>query len=88
MDHTRLLSKIRNYNTLDQAFSYACHDRIKVDAYVDYFELEHCQNNKEQILDELKDELDCPDEYIQRPRLCVLPTKNRSVLSPDGLFKL
>ena len=75
MDHTRLLNEVRNRNTLDQAFEYACYDRIRIDHYMDFFELEFIRNHKSLVLDELEDELKTSSTFRQRPAYAFFPPK-------------
>ena len=75
MDHMTLLNQIRQRNTLDQAFEYACHDRMHTDHYVNLFELEYARDHKAQILDEMEMELANPDTYRQRPAFAFFPPK-------------
>ena len=71
----RLLNEVRNRETLDKAFEYACYDRVQIDYYMDFFELEFFRNNKPQVLDELEEELKTTSTYRQRPAYAFFPPK-------------
>ena len=75
MDHMRLLNEVRNRDTLDQAFEYACYDRIRIDYYMDFFELEFFRSHKSQVLDELEEELKSASTFRQRPAYAFFPPK-------------
>lgn len=75
MDHMTLLNQIRQRNTLDQAFEYACYDRMHTDHYVSLFELEYVQGHRSQVLEELVTELADTDTYRQRPAFAFFPPK-------------
>ena len=75
MDHMRLLNEVRDRETLDQAFEYACYDRVRIDYYMDFFELEFFRNNKSQVIDELEEELKTTSTFRQRPAYAFFPPK-------------
>lgn len=75
MDHMRLLNEVRNRETLSQAFEYACHDRIRTDHYMDFFELEYTISHKSLVLDELEEELKTTSSFRQRTAYAFFPPK-------------
>ena len=75
MDHMRLLNEVRNRDILNQAFEYACYDRIRTDHYMDFFELEYISNHKSLVLNELEEELKSTSSFRQRPAYAFFPPK-------------
>lgn len=75
MDHVRILNEIRNRDTLEQAFDCAFHDRTHTDYYFDYFEIDYVQSNRKQIIDELVEELEYPEQYTPRLAYAYYPPK-------------
>lgn len=76
MDHVALLNKVRSRKTLEQAFEYAVFDRIRVDYFVNFFEIEYFHCNKDRVIGELIQELLLPHQYRQRPAFAFFPPKS------------
>lgn len=76
MDHTRLLTEMRDPENLETAFKYALHDRVEKDYFFDYFEIEFAFLNYESILTEIEEELTQPRDYVTRQSYAYFPPKN------------
>jgi hypothetical protein len=75
MDHTHLLNQIRDRKNIERAYHYAINDRMNIDYYFDYFDLEFAFKNKDTIIDEIQKELLHPGKYIPRAAYAYFPPK-------------
>ena len=75
-DHVRLLNRVRDLKTLEVAFQYALHDRMRLDYYYDPFEIDFVVANRQSILAELSQELADVRSYGPRPAYAYYAPKN------------
>lgn len=75
-DHVRLLNRVRDRKTLEVAFQYALHDRVRLDYYYDCFEVDFVVANRQSILAELSQELADVRSYRARPAYAYYAPKN------------
>lgn len=76
MDHHHALNQLRSYKFLLNALNYAIFDRINNDYFYDPFEIENANNKKDEIINEIIQELSNPDCYSPRPALAYFAPKN------------
>lgn len=66
MDHIKLLNHFRSEENINKAFIYALNDRLRNDSYFDYFEIEYVQKYRQQIIEEILEELKYPKYFRVR----------------------
>ena len=76
MDHQHALHRLRSKPLLSRALDYAIFDRLNGDHFYDPIEIEYAKDNREELLQELVEELQDPRTYSPREGFAYFPPKN------------